>query len=107
MHYITIVNLLQLSKSVFTQSSLGLWIHPSTTIPLDITHDIVYNYTLSEVYVDIHSVREAADQIGISDSHCRRLLEKGLIEGKKLGHDWVVLSLDYKRKRKPIQRRVQ
>jgi hypothetical protein len=23
-----------------------------------------------------------------------------MAEGKKLGHDWVVLSLDYKRKRK-------
>ena len=49
----------------------------------------------------ILSVREAAEQLGISDSHCRRLLENGQIKGKKLGHDWVVLSLDYKRKRKP------
>ncbi|MFC1930343.1 hypothetical protein ACFLWE_00395 [Chloroflexota bacterium] len=39
--------------------------------------------------------------MGISDSHCRRLLEKGLIKGKKLGHDWVVLKLDYQRRRKP------
>lgn len=29
------------------------------------------------------------------------LLEKGDIAGKKLCRDWVVLSLDYKRKRKP------
>lgn len=28
------------------------------------------------------------------------LLESGQLEGKKLGRDWVVLSLDYKRKRK-------
>ncbi len=49
----------------------------------------------------MYSVREAANKLGISDSHCRRLLERGEIEGKKLGHDWVVLSLDYKRKRKP------
>jgi hypothetical protein len=27
------------------------------------------------------------------------LLERGLIEGKKLGHDWFVLSLNYKMKR--------
>jgi len=44
--------------------------------------------------------RQGASKLGISDSHCRRLLEKGQIEGKKLGHDWVVSSLDYKRKRK-------
>jgi len=23
------------------------------------------------------------------------------MKGKKIGHDWLVLSLDYKRKRKP------
>ena len=45
--------------------------------------------------------KEAADQLGISQDHVRRLLEQGKIEGKKLGRDWVVLSLDYKRKRKP------
>lgn len=49
----------------------------------------------------MYSVKEAAERIGISDSHCRRLLERGEIKGKKLGHDWVVLSLDYNRKRKP------
>lgn len=31
----------------------------------------------------------------------RRLLRSGEIEGKKWGRDWIVLSLDYKRKRKP------
>ncbi|NOQ18135.1 MAG: DNA-binding protein [Dehalococcoidales bacterium] len=49
----------------------------------------------------MYSVKEAAQKIGISDRHLRMLLEKGQIKGKKLGHDWVVLSLDYKRKRKP------
>ncbi len=33
--------------------------------------------------------------------YLRLLLERVQIEGKKLGHDWVVISLDYKRKRKP------
>jgi len=56
---------------------------------------IVYNIPM------MFSVKEAASKMGISDSHCRRLLERGQIKGKKLGHDWVVLSLDYKRKRKP------
>ena len=49
----------------------------------------------------IYSVTVAAKRLRISDGHCRRLLEAGKIKGKKLGHDWVVLSLDYKRKRKP------
>jgi excisionase family DNA binding protein len=48
----------------------------------------------------MYSVKEASNKIGISDSHLRRLLESGQIKGKKLGHDWVVLSLDYKRKRR-------
>ena len=49
----------------------------------------------------MYSVKEAAQVMGISDRHLRLRLEKGQIEGKKLGHDWVVLSLEYKRKRKP------
>ena len=49
----------------------------------------------------MYSVKEACNRLNISDSHCRRLLESGKIKGKRLGHDWVVLSLDYKRKRKP------
>ena len=50
---------------------------------------------------DIYSVSEAAQRLGLDPSQVRRLLKKGEIEGKKLGHDWVVLSLDYERKRKP------
>ncbi len=49
----------------------------------------------------MYSVKEAAQRIGLDPSQVRRLLVKGEIKGKKLGHDWVVLSLDYKRKRKP------
>ena len=49
----------------------------------------------------MHSTKEAAENLGLSPDHLRHLLLKGEIEGKKLGHDWVVLSLDYKRKRKP------
>ena len=44
--------------------------------------------------------KEAAEKLGISDAHLRRLLESGQVYGKKLGHDWVVLNLNYKRKRK-------
>jgi len=56
---------------------------------------IVYN--LDKMY----SVKEAAIKMGISDSHCRRLLVNGQIKGKKQKHDWIVLGLPYKRKRKP------
>jgi excisionase family DNA binding protein len=55
----------------------------------------------------MYSVIEAAHKMGISDRHIRLLLENGQIRGKKLGHDWVVLSLDYERKRKPKQRRAK
>ena len=50
---------------------------------------------------DVYSVNEAARKLGLESSHIRRLLAKGEIKGKKLGRDWVVLSLDYQRKRKP------
>jgi len=49
----------------------------------------------------VYSVKEAARKIGISDRHLRLLLKSGQIKGKKLGHDWVVLSLNYRRKRRP------
>jgi len=48
----------------------------------------------------MYSVKEAAAKIGLSERHLRKLLERGEVEGKKLGRDWVVLSLGYKRKRK-------
>jgi excisionase family DNA binding protein len=49
----------------------------------------------------MYSVKEAAEKMGISERHLRTLLEKGQVHGKKLGHDWVVLNLNYKRIRKP------
>ena len=51
--------------------------------------------------MDLFSVKEAANSLSLSEQHIRLLLTKGEIKGKKLGHDWVVLSLDYKRKRRP------
>lgn len=70
-------------------------------VPLDIIPLIVY----TEAEIGMYSVKEAAQKIGLDPSQVRRLLAKGEIEGKKLGHDWVVLSLDYERKRKPKKRR--
>jgi len=49
----------------------------------------------------VYSVEEAAEKLGLDTSHVRRLLRKGEIKGKRLGRDWVVLRLDYKRKRRP------
>jgi len=51
--------------------------------------------------ISVYSVREAAERLGLSQNQVRYLLAKGEIQGKKLGHDWAVMSLDYKRKRKP------
>jgi len=50
--------------------------------------------------MEIYSVGEASKKLGLDPSQVRRLLAKGEIKGKKLGRDWVVLSLNYKRKRK-------
>ena len=49
----------------------------------------------------MYSVREAAAKLGVTDRHVRLLLAAGEISGRKLGHDWVVLGLEYERKRKP------
>jgi excisionase family DNA binding protein len=47
------------------------------------------------------STKEAAERLGLSHSHVRLLVREGIIMGKKLGRDWVVLDLNYTRKRKP------
>jgi len=53
----------------------------------------------------VYSVREAAAKLGVTDRHVRLLLARGGLSGKRLGHDWVVLSLDYERKRKPKRKK--
>jgi excisionase family DNA binding protein len=52
----------------------------------------------------LYSTKEAARILGLSPDHVKRLARDGTIKAQKLGHDWVVLSLDYKRKRKPKER---
>ena len=49
----------------------------------------------------MYSVKDAADKLGISEQHLRLLLKKGEVKGKKLGGTWVVLDLNYARKRMP------
>ncbi len=38
---------------------------------------------------------------GLSPDHVRLLARESIIEAKKIGRDWVVLNLNYIRKRKP------
>lgn len=49
----------------------------------------------------MYSTSEAAEKLGLSQDHVRLLARTGVIEAKKLGHDWVILSLDYNRQRRP------
>ena len=49
----------------------------------------------------IYSVKETATKLGVSDRRVRKLLEEGRIKGRKIGRDWVVLNLNYIRKREP------
>ena len=53
----------------------------------------------------IYSVSDAAKSLGLDPSQVRRLLRSGTIKGKKLGHDWVVLNLDYKKKKFGVGRK--
>jgi excisionase family DNA binding protein len=53
----------------------------------------------------MYSVKEAAAKLGVTDRHVRLLLAMGEISGRKLGHDWVVLGLEYERKRRPKTKR--
>jgi excisionase family DNA binding protein len=53
----------------------------------------------------MYSVREAAKELGISERRVRKLLEEERLGGRKLARDWVVLDLNYTRKRKPKEKR--
>ena len=64
---------------------------------LDLIPASVYNTAM-------YSVKEAAQELGLDTSQVRRLLAKGEIKGVKLGRDWIVLDLSYKRKRRPKKR---
>ncbi|MDD5094336.1 MAG: helix-turn-helix domain-containing protein [Dehalococcoidia bacterium] len=48
----------------------------------------------------MYTTKEAAAKMGVDESHIRRLLIEGKLKGQKFGRDWMVLELDYKRKRK-------
>jgi len=64
--------------------------------------DIGYNNSVSK---KLYSTKEAAQILGLSPDHVKRLARDGLIKAQKLGHDWVVLSLDYKKKKFGVGRK--
>ena len=49
----------------------------------------------------MYGTKEAAGILGLSQDHVRLLARTGVIKAKKVGRDWVVLDLNYKRKRIP------
>jgi len=52
----------------------------------------------------MYTTSEAAEKLGLSPDHVKLLARTGKIEAVKKGRDWLILSLDYKRKRKPKKR---
>jgi excisionase family DNA binding protein len=51
--------------------------------------------------LELFTVKEAAEHLGLEESHIRRLLGQGKIDGERMGRDWIVYNLNYERKRKP------
>ena len=51
--------------------------------------------------MSMYSTKRAAEMLGLSQAHVKLLARKGLIKAEKVGRDWVVLDLNYTRKRKP------
>jgi hypothetical protein len=43
-------------------------------------------------------LKKEPKKMGISERHLRLLLEQNKVADKKLGHDWLVLSPDYRHK---------
>lgn len=53
----------------------------------------------------MYTVNEAAKQLNIDPSLVRRLLRSGKLPGKKLGRDWLVIKLDYKKTQRVSRKR--
>ena len=71
----------------------NIFLKTNITRALTIIPVSVYN-------IPMYSVKEAAQKLGLDTSQVRRLLANGEIKGVKLARDWVVLDLNYKRRRK-------
>ena len=48
----------------------------------------------------IYSTKAVVDRLGLSQVQVRLLARTGVPKTKKVGRDWVVLELDYRRKSK-------
>jgi len=68
----------------------------SKTVRLRIIDIIISN----GYYINMYSTKEAAEKLGLSPDHVKLLARTGQIKAKKLGRDWIILSLNYQRKRK-------
>ena len=94
---------------VFTDNSnhVALFIFLSCIFLVLINDSVIYVAIIPvSVYNNgMYSVKEAAQKLGLDTSQVRRLLAKGSIKGKKLARDWIVLELNYTRRRKPKTRR--
>jgi excisionase family DNA binding protein len=49
----------------------------------------------------MYSTKEASEKLALSQDHVKLLARKGLIKAQKIGRDWVILDLNYQRKRSP------
>ena len=50
------------------------------------------NNTKNNTFDHLISLNEASHISGLSSDHLRRLMEKGLILGKKIGRDWITTN---------------
>jgi excisionase family DNA binding protein len=55
----------------------------------------------------MYSTKEASVKLGLSQDHVKLLARKGLIKAQKVGRDWIILDLNYERKRSPKVKREQ
>jgi len=52
---------------------------------------------------DYITTKEAGDRLGVTQHQARHLVANGIVQGIKLGHDWLVLvsSLEHYSKNRP------
>ena len=68
-------------------------------------YKIITMFNKNVSFNDLISLTEASSICGLSSDHLRRLMEKGLIKGKKIGRDWITTKdfvMEYiQQKRRP------
>jgi excisionase family DNA binding protein len=47
----------------------------------------------------MYSTKEAAEILGLSQAHVKLLARKGVIEARKVARDWIILDLNYQRRK--------